>query len=264
MATSPPTIAITGPAANATVGHAFSVTMSVSDAVGIDHVDVSVSGPGGFASGTTLGAAPWQWAVNATTDGAYTATATATNSGGQTATATTHFTVKAGTGGGSTPGAFGSACASNAQCKSNICLAGTCTQSCGTCPTGYTCNASKVCALSSAAPAAGEVGASCNDQSDCKSKICADGGAGYHFCTAPCDPANATSCPARMYCADLGADGHVCLYPAPAAQASGCSLAPRAQNAGRGGSDGWLVGIAIGLVPLVARKRRRGSRRATA
>jgi MYXO-CTERM domain-containing protein len=92
----------------------------------------------------------------------------------------------------------------------------------------------------------GEVGATCANNGDCKSQTCAMIG-DTGFCTAMCDPSNASSCPMGTHCGTIGADPY-CVRDSR--NSGGCSTAPGAR-----GSAGVLF-LALAALALIARRRR--------
>lgn len=256
----PPTVRIALPTKGSIVDRSFTVKVSGSDNVGVDHIDLHLSGP--ETNAITLMGGSGSWNIAVTTDGSYGVSATAFDAAGNSATDSVSFTVKSGAMVVTLAG-FGVACTANADCKSNLCAGGICTFMCGSCPSHYHCTAERVCApgdgiiitpmpdmrMPQALP--GAVGAPCAQASQCHSNLCADNGA-FHFCTDRCNPADATSCPSWMYCADQGADGHFCAFVTASPGASGCSVggAPASPS-----SAAWT--LLLLALPLARRRRRR-------
>lgn len=99
---------------------------------------------------------------------------------------------------------LGEGCAADADCRSGLCLAGTCTQSCdwlntGSCPSGFYCDedasscGNGFCVRGAAG--SGAMGAPCGADTECASLYC-DGG----VCTEPCIPGGAAVCPSGFTC----------------------------------------------------------------
>lgn len=99
---------------------------------------------------------------------------------------------------------LGEACAGDSDCRSGLCLAGACSQSCdwlepASCPSGFYCNedpsscGNGFCVRGAAGP--GGLGAPCSADTDCASLYC-DGG----VCTQPCIPSGAVGCPSGYTC----------------------------------------------------------------
>jgi hypothetical protein len=194
--TTVPTIGFSAPASNATVGRNFSIVMSASDNVGVDHVDVELAGPS--SRSTTLTGAPWSWNASVTSDGTYTITATAYDAAGNFASAKRTVKVAAGTTGGVDLGGGGGA----------VDMAGMMSMP-------------------------GDVGTPCMESSDCASGQCLDSGNGK-YCTQDCSLDDPSSCPSGYVCTDLGTDGAHCLGAIRPKSSSGCSMAGRADRGATG------------------------------
>ncbi len=241
----PPTVSITSPGNGATVPRTFGVSVSASDNVGVDHVQVQANGPGTTVS-QRIDAPPYNTTLNLSADGAWAISATAYDAIGNSGLATINITVA-----GNAKLPLGSACGSGADCASGTCAsvggAMTCTQSCGAmpCPAGFMCNSQQLCEKV-AMPQPGEVGATCTGNGDCHSGICADYG-GRHFCTQPCTVGDPMSCPAGLFCTNFGADGNLCA-PRVGGTGGGCAVAPR--------RDGGLAVLSLLLLALAFRRRR--------
>jgi hypothetical protein len=104
-------------------------------------------------------------------------------------------------------GELGAECTSSVECRSGLCFAGVCSQSCDwlntrSCPSGWYCSGEAtgrcttgngVCVMGNAG--AGELGASCSRATDCASLYCANGA-----CGTPCIPGGASGCGAGLTC----------------------------------------------------------------
>lgn len=104
--------------------------------------------------------------------------------------------------------ALGGACATNTDCATLFCTAGTCSQPCipggaAACPGGYACQVGATAGCGSCLPERGALGDPCARNEDCASGLCAMSGS-LAFCTALCDPVGST-CPARYLCTNAGA-----------------------------------------------------------
>src|SRR5262249_10248759 len=100
--TTPPTIGVTSPSSGSTVAGSVAVTTTVSDNVGIAHVDFQID-TGGT---TSVSASPYgyAWDTTALANGTHTLTATAFDQAGNLATASVSVTVQNG-GGATVPAA---------------------------------------------------------------------------------------------------------------------------------------------------------------
>lgn len=122
-----------------------------------------------------------------------------------------------------TGGALGAACGGSLDCSSGVCFNGACSQSCNwldptSCPGAFYCNGQAtgtcgagLCMAGSAG--GGALGAACSTATECQSLFCAEG-----FCSAPCIPGGATSCP----------DGTLCQ----AGVAAGCGSCQQSKSLG--------------------------------
>ena len=149
-----PTVSFTAPAPGATVTRNVTLKLDASDDTGVDHVTVTLTGPGDFSQEQSLTAAPYQWNVALSADGAYQATASAFDAAGNHAEATVSFQVSAAApadaGSGPAPGEVGASCTSNEECDDHLCadsgVRRFCTRGCdpavaGSCPAGMICAA---------------------------------------------------------------------------------------------------------------------------
>jgi MYXO-CTERM domain-containing protein len=93
-------------------------------------------------------------------------------------------------------------------------------------------------------------GATCGNDLECASKICAQI-SGTSFCAATCDPSASSSCPAGMVCASLD-DDDLCAPSQLASMIhSGCDITPHAHF-----PVPSLLGLLLGLGALLLRRRR--------
>jgi MYXO-CTERM domain-containing protein len=102
---------------------------------------------------------------------------------------------------------LGQPCSIGGDCRSGLCFAGTCSQSCDwlaptSCPAGFYCSGeatgscgpgTAVCVAGS--PGGGGEGAACASATDCASAYCASG-----VCTTPCIAGGAAGCPEGFSC----------------------------------------------------------------
>lgn len=118
------------------------------------------------------------------------------------------------------PGGIGYGCGNNSECDSGLCAQvgdlSYCSQTCGTCPTGFECNADNVCAFSSgsAAGAVGE-GESCAQRPCEDGLLCAGDGSNY-TCYRECT--TDAQCSATQECFALQGGGGVCVDTSGEAQ----------------------------------------------
>jgi MYXO-CTERM domain-containing protein len=106
-----------------------------------------------------------------------------------------------------TGGELGAPCGAGDECRSGLCFAGACSQSCDwltttSCPSGWYCSGEAtgsctagtgVCVAGSAG--AGALGAACGAATDCQSLYCASG-----VCSTPCIPGGTASCAEGFAC----------------------------------------------------------------
>lgn len=104
-------------------------------------------------------------------------------------------------------GELGAECTSSVECRSGLCFAGLCTQSCNwldtrSCPGGWYCSGEAtgrcttnagVCVMGNAG--SGALGASCARATDCASLYCVGG-----VCAMPCIPGGPSACGAGLTC----------------------------------------------------------------
>ena len=97
----------------------------------------------------------------------------------------------------------------------------------------------------------GNVGDACQVHTDCHSGVCATVAAGSGYCTATCDPADPSACPAGMTCGLID-NANYCVRAAVGGghDVSGCSVVGRAA-----GGRQW----ALWLLPLAVLARRRSA-----
>ncbi len=104
----------------------------------------------------------------------------------------------------STGSELGAPCTGDAMCRSGLCLAGVCSETCDwpsadSCPSGFYCQGNPAscnggyCMAGGAGSAA--FGETCGDDTDCASLYC-DGG----VCSQPCTPDGAVACPDGSTC----------------------------------------------------------------
>lgn len=125
----------------------------------------------------------------------------------------------------SSGGDIGAACGAGSECRSGLCFAGRCSQSCdwlapSSCPSGYYCSgeATGACTAGGGVCVAGSAGggangAACSAATDCASLYCASG-----VCTTPCIPGGTSGC----------AEGYSCQVGA----AAGCGSCQRSGSLG--------------------------------
>ena len=129
----------------------------------------------------------------------------------------------------------GATCASNSQCKNNLCFRGTCASSCSQ---ASHCGANQECGSDDGKRLLcydrrynQSVGQSCGVTGSCAGGLrCVGGGKLYpgSYCTATC--ANDTDCPGRYTCQKLGSAGRVCArrdFCAPCAHDGQCDADSR-------------------------------------
>ena len=112
--------------------------------------------------------------------------------------------------------------------------------------------------------AAGGLGAPCDKDDACSSKMCAADGDNF-VCVTRCDTSSATSCPDGFRCTAAGDTGLCFAGPAPsqpnAAQSTttttGCAVSPSSSTTGNGNT---LLGFGLAAMSLAAVRRRRGRR----
>jgi MYXO-CTERM domain-containing protein len=172
--TTPPTVAITSPANNASVAPGFMVTATVTDTVSVASAELKVDG----ASAGIKTTAPFSWTTSSTlSQGSHTLVVIGTDGAGNTAMATETVT-------------FGSGCMHDSDCtgSNQVCNAGTCVAGPG---------------------AQGGLGSPCTSNGDCASGSCGDDGAGNKYCVSGCNPM-ANTCPSGFSCQPTSGDQGVC------------------------------------------------------
>ena len=136
--TTPPTVQITAPANQATVGPSFTVRVAASDATGIAKVELRLDG----TPVSTRQTAPYDFNMTNVPGGVHTLQAVATDYDGNPGSAQISVNVQG------PSGEFGQTCTDHVQCKSNLCVAtGTtrfCSQKCSA-PGGSDCPQSAAC-----------------------------------------------------------------------------------------------------------------------
>jgi MYXO-CTERM domain-containing protein len=138
-----------------------------------------------------------------------------------------------GGGGGSGPGVGGQSCSTTIPC-----------------PAGQTCN-NGMCVSDqpggNTMPQPGDLGASCQTQSECMSGLCGrlDG---QSFCTKPCSVNDPTSCPSTMECTAAGSDAYCTPKAGGGGGASSCSVA------GSGESSASLAVLLLFALAVVRRR----------
>jgi hypothetical protein len=136
----PPTLVITAPSANATVGPSFAVTATATDDKAMDRVDVVIDGATKGTSSAPQGGA-YTVTVSGVAVGTHTVEVQAYDAAGNVTKKTVAITVAL------TP--TGGTCTGNDQCEGGVCAltspANFCTEACdltaSTCPAGFTCQA---------------------------------------------------------------------------------------------------------------------------
>ncbi len=113
----------------------------------------------------------------------------------------------------------------------------------GDCPQSTDTCVQNRCVPGSSAP--GGLGTACTSSMDCASQQCANDGSGHQYCVEGCDP-TASGCPSGFGCLATGGGG-VCWPNADDGGGGGCST---------GGGAGGAACFGIGLVALLARRRR--------
>lgn len=190
--TTPPTVSITSPTANAQVQAGFAVTVQASDDVAINKVELRVDNN----LVDTKTSAPFNFVGPATlTPGTHHVEATAYDAAGNTAKAAVD--VKNG------ETCTGSCSDSTQVCDNGVCVPG---------PTST-----------------GGLGAPCTNNTECMSGTCGDDGAGNKYCVTSCDPMNNT-CPSGFGCVSAGASG-VCWPGADNGGGGGCNTGGSAGGA---------------------------------
>jgi len=186
--TTPPTVAITAPANNASVMPGFTVTATVTDNQAVASAELKLDG-------TSVGmktSAPFTWTTPSTlTQGSHTLVVIGTDLKGNTAMATETVV-------------YGSTCMHDSDCTgaNQVCNAGVCVAGPG---------------------AQGGLGSPCTGNSDCASGSCGDDGAGNKYCVSSCDPM-ASTCPSGFSCLSTGTGG-VCWPGADNGGTGGCNTA---------------------------------------
>ncbi len=253
-----PTVAFVTPTDGSTVPLNFTITVAASETGGtIDHIDLSSGGQTLFTLTTT----PYTKMVSAPQAGMYDLTATAYDSAGNSASATINFTADPNAG----PQMTG--CTTNNDCNAPlVCTMGMCqmpgsmtTGNCQTpCPSGQTCQADGTCAPDQTQPMPGQLGGDCSSTQPCAGNgICATLD-GKQFCTAECDPSDATSCPSTLACTASNGS-HYCEPKNGATNGGGCAVAFTAAPIGFGAMLLPLCAF-LTLLALAFVRRRRASR----
>jgi len=208
----PPTIEITAPTQGQTgLPAGFPVQAQINDDVGVAKVELRIDN----VLIATKEKSPWAFtAPMNTTDGTHQIELTAYDFSGTTAKKMIMATV-------------GSACTTADECPANnVCVQGRCVLGGG---------------------AAGGLGTTCTNNSDCSSNQCAGDGAGNQFCVESCDPAGA-ACPDGFDC--LGNPGSAVCWPG--AEEGVCNVG--ANGHGKAAPTFLLIGLAA---IFVLRRRRR-------
>ncbi|MDB4952908.1 MAG: putative aminopeptidase, partial [Myxococcales bacterium] len=183
--TTPPTVTITAPAANASVMAGFAVTANITDDIGISKAEMRLDG----TLISTLTGAPWAFTAPATLgQGAHHVEVTAYDLSNNTAKAAVDVS-------------FGTVCTGNSCTDPNqVCVDGHCVAGPG---------------------AQGGLGSACTNNGECASNQCASDGTNM-YCVEPCDPTKA-QCPTGFGCLAAGGGG-VCWPGADAGGGgSGCN-----------------------------------------
>ena len=258
MMTGPtPTVQWVTPTDGSTVPLTFDIVIAASETGGtISKIDITSGGQ----TVASLTSAPFKTTVTAPSAGTYQLTTVAYDSAGNLQSASINFTAQAGAPPQTTECLTKAECNTGEDCVSGMCVTSTGPTCAQPCPTGQTCQADGTCKPNGSGsgdggttgPAPGEIGANCTDGSQCNSGLCAMLGS-QHFCTATCDPANASSCPSGNSCVAAGTD-HIC-QPNNAGGGSGvgCSAIP-----GRAPQSETILALCMlfGLGLLVQLRRR--------
>ncbi len=262
----PPTVKILSPARDARVGSLLAVAVAATDDGAVTKVVLRLDGQVADASQR----APYEFRLDKLQAGEHTIEVTAHDTNGNTASAQVLVQVVA----ANIDRAFGQPCAEANQCQSRVCTGdsrsgdsssgGTtsggafCSRSCSIsapCGSGFAC-AEGLCQLSAELATYGEA---CDAAQHCAGNgLCAeDDITGERFCTQSCT-LDAAGCPTGSSCLAAGnANLAVCV---PDAAADGEQLADQAQGCSLGAdapAGSATVGLLIGLLALVRRRRRR-------
>ncbi len=186
--TTPPTVAITAPANNASVMPGFGINANISDDQAVAMAELRIDGT---LIGSALSGAPWVWNAPTTLgQGSHHVEVKAYDLAGNTAIAAVDV-------------AYGQSCSS-----------GGCSDSTQVCVDGH-CVAGP--------DSSGGLGTSCTGNQDCASQSCGDDGSGHKYCVAPCDPTMNGGCPSGFGCVATGASGGVCWPGADDGGGGGCN-----------------------------------------
>ncbi len=169
--TTPPTVAITSPANNASVMAGFAVTADINDDVAVAKAELRVDGT---LAGTKMGS-PWTWNAPASLgQGSHHLEVTAYDLANNSAKAAIDVT-------------FGSVCVKKSDCNGDeVCVSGHCAAGPGT---------------------TGGLGTVCTNNSDCASGQCASDADGNHYCVETCDLTRKGACPDGFGCIEAGPTG---------------------------------------------------------
>jgi uncharacterized protein (TIGR03382 family) len=183
--TTPPVVAITSPANNASVMPGFNIAATVTDNQFVMSAEAKLDG----ASLGVLSSTPFTWKAPATlTMGAHHLEVVGTDGKGNTASAAIDV-------------AYGTVCMQNSDCPDmtqvcdhSVCVAG---------PTSM-----------------GGLGSPCTANSDCASGSCGNDGTSQ-YCVSSCNP-TASTCPSGFQCDDTGGGAGVC-WPGENGGGGGCN-----------------------------------------
>lgn len=202
--TTPPTVAITSPANNASVMPGFTVTATVTDDQAVASAELTLDG----ASLGVKTTAPFTWTTSSTlATGNHTLVVTGKDLAGNTAMATETVV-------------YGSGCMHDSDCTgtNQVCNAGVCVAGPG---------------------AQGGLGSPCTGNSDCASGSCGDDGAGNMYCVSGCNPL-ADTCPSGFSCLATTGDQGVCW---PGADNGGGGGTGGCNSAGNQTAPLFLLGL---------------------
>lgn len=168
--TTPPTVKITAPTANASVMPGFQVVATVTDDIAVAKAELTIDG----VSAGALTSSPFQWnSPTSLGQGTHHLVVTGTDLGGNTAMDSVDVMI------------------------GTSCTSGGCTDPMQVCIDGH-------CVAGPGNP--GGLGTTCTMNSDCASGQCADDGMGHKYCVAPCDPTK-NQCPSGFGCVAAGTGG---------------------------------------------------------
>ncbi len=177
-----PVVDFTRPTDGKTVQPGFSITITATSIIKIDHVDFYIDG----TLAGTVTQEPWTFQPDTLDLGDHTIEVHATDVQGTPGVASETVTM-------APPCTPDKGCSNGDVCVMGLCIPG---------PTDP-----------------GGLGAQCTSNDQCVTMQCVNGGDPLMYCGAPCDPKNGASCPHSFTCAADGQGGGSC-YPAP--DSGGC------------------------------------------